>query len=111
MQTEYTNNDFEIAGFFASMRARDLKRDVPEFPVRKKTNTMVLWTVVSGLAASLLLGLFLINHQNHEEILLRDQIVFYLFEDTHHSTTYFEISAESSMDAWEPATQFLLEEH
>lgn len=107
---EPIDRDTQIAKFFSSMRSQDLKRKAPEFPRKKKIKIKKFWMASLGVAASLLLGVLLLIEKDPTEILLKDQIIFTLHEDTLNGTTYFEVTEASSMDTWEPATQSLLDE-
>lgn len=106
---EPNDQDPVLTEFFSSMRAEDMGRATPGFPRQKKRKIRVFWVISAGIAACLLLGTILMTERGQSEILLKDQVVFTLYKDALQGDTYFEVTEESSMDTWEPATQFLLD--
>jgi hypothetical protein len=106
---EPIDQDSVLVEFFSSMKAEDLRRATPGFPQHKNKKSRMLWVISAGIAACLILGTFLLTEKSQDEKRLHDQIVFTLYMDVRQGDTYFEVTEESSMDTWEPATQFLLD--
>ncbi len=107
---ETTDTDPALAEFFSSMREHDLSIKAPGFPQHKKRIVKLFLMASIGIAASLLIGALLLTKRTPTETLLKDQVIFTLYEDALRGTTYFEVIEASSMDTWEPATQSLLDE-
>ncbi len=107
---EPMDKDPVLIDFFASMKSKDLKIKVPEFPQQKRKVARKIWMASLGIAASMLLGILIITGRAEEKKLLNDQITITLFEDAQQGTTYFKVTETSSINTWEPATQSLLDE-
>lgn len=106
---ETIDKDPVLSEFFSAMRTQDLEIELPPFPVPKKKKPRMLWIVSIGVAATLLLGVLFVWQKNPGEKLMKDQVIFTLYNDPLKEVTWFEIEEASSIDTWEPATQFLLD--
>ncbi len=108
---ETFDNDHMLEAFFSSMKEEDKYRMQPAFPEQYRNVVRPLWIAAAGIAASLIIGFVLVSDGRQDGKLLTDQIVFTLYEDDTHGTSFFGIKKESSMDTWEPATHSLLDEY
>jgi hypothetical protein len=101
--------DLDINAFFSTMKAIDDKKSIPSvhllpekrFPVWKYMTGM-------GIAASILLAIYLTPTSKKEEGLSKDTVIIKLVE-IDNGQQEFHIETASSIDIWESPTNELLD--
>ncbi|MCH7413510.1 hypothetical protein MM213_08445 [Belliella sp. R4-6] len=107
MKLQDDMNDKELEMFFSELRNENNKLTIPEYPKKPSSNFRKLIPI--GIAASLLLGIFVWNQTKEETPLYQDLIIISLIEGEDNEQR-FVIEQASSMDVWESPTASLLNE-
>lgn len=106
MKTEY---DKEIESFFAQLKEKDRGIEIPDFPEplrRKKVN----WGLAVGIAASFVLGYFLLPQNRQESNSPADMIIITLENDANNNQQIM-IEEKTYLEIWESPTSSLLTEY
>ncbi|MCH7397323.1 hypothetical protein MM236_04955 [Belliella sp. DSM 107340] len=98
--------DEELEMFFSELRNKDKKIITP--PYSKKTPFKIWKLIPIGIAASLFLGIWVLNQEKEESQLYQDMIIISLIEGEDDEQKFI-IEHTSSMDVWESPTASLLD--
>ncbi|MFD2034256.1 hypothetical protein ACFSKL_05600 [Belliella marina] len=99
--------DVELEMFFSELRNKDSHLNTPTYPGKP---TFKIWKLLPiGIAASLLLGLWIWNQEKDDITLYQDMIIISLIERENQEQTII-IEQAASMDVWESPTASLLNE-
>ncbi len=101
--------DQEIHAFFQALKEKDKNVPVPKFPEIKKTKT-INWWIPIGIAATLLLGFFLLPKENASTEPPVDVIIFTLQQDENQEPQIL-IEEKTYLETWESPTSSLLAEY
>lgn len=100
--------DKELEMFFSELRNKDKKIITPPY---SKKPTFKIWKLIPiGIAASLFLGIWILNQEEAESPLYQDMIIISLIEGE-NSEQKLIIEQASSMDVWESPTASLLDSY
>lgn len=103
--------DQDIQGFFHSMIEKDLEIQEPAFPEFKKTKS-VSWWIPVGIAASLVVGFFLLGEKEPPAPPAPiGEVVIITLEEGPDQEMQFNIEHTNEMDMWESPTASLLTEY
>ncbi|WP_100628433.1 hypothetical protein [Algoriphagus formosus] len=100
-------NDQLIENFFSDMKKQDQNIRIPEFPETKVRSFN--WWIPSGIAATLLLGGFLLTQQEPVAEAPSEVIIISLQENENNEQE-FTIEEKAYIDVWESSTSSLLTE-
>jgi len=107
MKTTDSNDDFDIQNFFAEMKAKDLKKEIPAFPKAKKSKSWQ-WIPI-GIAASLAVVAWF--YMGNEPIPTLDQgVIIITLEEGPNKELQFKIERTTELESWESPTSSLLTE-
>ena len=108
MKIQDNNPDEIIDLFFREMKAQDSQRTLPEFVTAPQKNKL-LKLLPLGIAASLLLFLWLQPNYESDITLESDQVIITLEVDQNNEQQ-FNIEFTHSLETWESTTSSLLTE-
>lgn len=99
----------DIQAFFDQMKEKDQNLTIPDFPEVVKTRSLNWW-IPLGIAASLLLGFFLLEEKDSALPPIGEVVVITL-EKGPDQKMHFNIDHTNEMDIWESPTASLLTEY
>ncbi|SEF70663.1 hypothetical protein SAMN03080598_01079 [Algoriphagus boritolerans DSM 17298 = JCM 18970] len=99
----------ELRNFFQIMKEKDLEIPTPDFPEVAKARA-VNWWIPMGIAASLLLGIFLFPKQESSPKAPVDVIIITLQQGENQEQQIL-IEEKTFLETWESPTSSLLAEY
>lgn len=103
-----TEENQEIRSFFQALVERDREIEIPDFPEATKTKAINWWIPV-GIAASLIVGVFLLEPRDPESTPINTgEVVIITLEKGPDEELQFRIEETTEMDIWESPTASLL---
>jgi hypothetical protein len=105
-----TEEDRELRSFFQSIKQKDERIAVPEFPEIKKTRS-INWWIPAGIAASLTVGFILTQEKEPTAAPPIREVVIFTLEEGPDQELQFNIEHTNEMDIWESPTATLLTEY
>ncbi|MCR9081417.1 MAG: hypothetical protein NXH89_03295 [Cyclobacteriaceae bacterium] len=100
-------NDQLLESFFSGMKKQDQTIQIPEFPETKVRS--INWWIPSGIAATVLLGGFLLTRQEPVAEAPSEVIIISL-QENENDEQEFIIEEKAYIDVWESSTSSLLTE-
>ncbi|MCS5491379.1 hypothetical protein [Algoriphagus limi] len=101
------NEDDLIKGFFKDLKRQDESLSIPKFPETKVKSFP--WWIPMGIAASFILGAFLLFQRPEVPEAPADVIIISLQENENHEQEIL-IEEKAYIDIWESSTSSLLTE-